>query len=103
MLAFLPPPDPLGSANVAITATALIVIQCIKRRTKRHTGKDSPLFFATIAETPHEEFKGTMQVLTPNRIIAPPSRIQMLWMPESRGPPRCVQVCPSKERFDLCL
>ena len=28
------------------TATALIVIQCIKPRTKRHTGKDSPIFFA---------------------------------------------------------
>ena len=51
------------------TLTAINVIRCIKPRTIRHTGKTSPLFFMTIAEGSHEEFKATMKTLTPDGII----------------------------------
>jgi hypothetical protein len=51
------------------TLTAINVIRCIKPRTNRHTGKTSPLFFMTIAEGSHEEFKATMKSLNPDGII----------------------------------
>jgi len=49
--------------------TAIVVVDTIKPRTTRHTGKSSPLFFATIADMAHEDFKATMKRLTPNEII----------------------------------
>lgn len=51
------------------SATAIIVIRCIKPRINRHTGKSSPLFFMTIAEGSHEDFKATMKTLTPDGIV----------------------------------
>ena len=51
------------------TTTAIYVVRCIKPRVKRHTGKTSPLFFGTIAEGSHEEFKAIMKTLTPESVI----------------------------------
>ena len=51
-----------------ITA-AIIAIRAIQPSTIRHTGKTSPLFFHTIADTSHEAFKQQMKTLLPNELI----------------------------------
>jgi len=50
-------------------ATAISVINVIKPRTDRHSGRHSHLFFGTIAGMSLEEFKSSMSVITPNQII----------------------------------
>jgi hypothetical protein len=48
---------------------AITAIRAIRPLTTRHTGKTSPLFFDTIADTPHEEFKQHMKTLLPNELL----------------------------------
>ncbi len=48
---------------------AIIAIQAIQPATIRHTGKASPLFFDTIADMPHEEFKQRMKTLQPDETL----------------------------------
>ncbi len=48
---------------------AIIAIRAITPKTARHTGKTSPLFFDTIADTPHEAFKQQMKTLQPDELL----------------------------------
>jgi hypothetical protein len=50
-------------------AAVIVVIHAIKPRTDRHTGRNSPLFFGTIADMPCEDFKDRMKILTPNQYL----------------------------------
>lgn len=49
--------------------SAIIAIQAMRPATTRHTGKASPLFFDTIANMAHEEFKQRMKTLLPNEAL----------------------------------
>ena len=50
-------------------STAITVVCAISPRTAQHSGRVSPLFFATIASMPIEDFKTTMKTITPNDVI----------------------------------
>jgi hypothetical protein len=49
--------------------TAITVVRTIAPRLSQHSGRPSPLFFATIAQTGIEDFKATMRTITPNQVI----------------------------------
>jgi Family of unknown function (DUF5706) len=50
-------------------ASAIAVIRTIAPRLEQHSGRPSPLFFATIAQMGIEDFKATMRTLPPNQVI----------------------------------
>ena len=49
--------------------SSITAIRAIQPSISRHTGKASPLFFDTIADMPHEDFKERMKVLPPNELL----------------------------------
>ena len=49
--------------------TAVTVICAIIPRTNRHSGRNSPLLFGTIANMPIEDFKTTVKTITPSELI----------------------------------
>jgi hypothetical protein len=57
------------ACGVLFFFSAAQVIKTIHPRTGRHTGKSSPLFYATIAQMSHEDFKATMRTLPTNEFV----------------------------------
>lgn len=49
--------------------SAAQVIKTINPRTDRHTGKSSPLFYGSIAQMSHEDFKATMRALATSEFV----------------------------------